>query len=435
MQSVYLIKFLVIFITVFLLYAAIRSQLKISFLLKGHSMLIRGLIALAFGTLSLGIAEFVAMGLLPYIANDFSVSLDTAGHIISFYASGVAFGAFSLLFLRRFKLKYIILCLIIVHILGNALTAFANDFNMLLLYRFISGLPHGCYFGVGSIIASRLATAGKGTSAIAIMGAGMTVANVFGVPLGTAMADTLSWRSIFYLVTLWGIIVLFSVAVFVKDTGKIADTGFKGQFVFLKNKAPWLILGATMFSNGGIFCLLSYLSPILTKLSNIPLPMVSIIMVAMGICMVLFNLLSGKLCDKFAPGKVSTVWIIFSTFILICISILGEFKYAAIPLVCLSGGVLFATSAPLQMLILRVSSGGQLLGASCIQAAFNLGNALGAFVGGLAFIFALDLHFIPLFGSIITFIGLICMYCFAKFCEQNFTSEHPKTLPGNENLN
>lgn len=397
-------------------------------------MLFKGLIALAFGTLSLGITEFVAMGLLPYIARDFSVSLDAAGHIISFYASGVAFGAFSLLFVRRFKLKHIILFLIVVHILGNALTALANNFNMLLAYRFISGLPHGCYFGVGSIIASRLATSGRGTSAIAIMGAGMTVANVFGAPLGTAMADTLSWRSIFYLVTFWGAIVLLSVAIFVKDTGKIADTGFKGQFVFLKNKAPWLILGATMFSNGGIFCMLSYLSPFLTKLSNIPLPMVSVIMLAMGICMVLFNLFSGKLCDRFSPGKISTIWIIISTLILICISLLGSFPYCAIPLVCLSGGMLFATSAPLQMLILKVSAGGQLLGASCIQAAFNLGNALGAFIGGLVFIFALNLHFIPLFGSLITFMGLICMYCFARFCEHKFSAERPHTLPGNENF-
>ena len=189
-----------------------------------------------------------------------------------------------------------------------------------------------------------------------------------------------------------------------------------------------------MFSNGGIFCMLSYLSPFLTKLSNVPLPLVSVIMLAMGICMVLFNLFSGKLCDRFSPGKVSTIWIVLSTLILICISLLGSIPYCAIPLVCLSGGMLFATSAPLQMLILRVSTGGQLLGASCIQAAFNLGNALGAFIGGLVFIFALNLHFIPLFGSIITFIGLICMYCFARFCEHKFSAEHPHTLPGNENF-
>ncbi len=395
-------------------------------------MLIKGLIALAFGTLSLGITEFVAMGLLPYIARDFNVSLDTAGHIISFYASGVAIGAFSLLFVRRFKLKHIILVLIVVHILGNGLTALAEDFQMLLLSRFLSGLPHGCYFGVGSIIAARLATAGKGTSAIAIMGAGMTVANVFGVPLGTAMADTLSWRSIFYLVTLWGVIVLVSVASWVKDTGKIADTGFKGQFIFLKNKAPWLVLGATLFSNAGIFCMLSYLSPILTEISGVPLPMVSVIMVAMGICMVLFNLISGKLCDRFAPGNMSTVWIIMSTTFLVGIGLFASNMYAAIPLVCLSGGILFATSAPFQMLILRVSPGGQLLGASSIQAAFNLGNALGAFVGGLTFIFALDMHLIPIFGSVLTLIGLVCVFIFAKYHEKKFSDEKPKTLPGNE---
>ncbi len=401
---------------------------------KGSIMLIRGLIALAFGTLSLGITEFVAMGLLPYVAKDFNVSLDTAGHIISFYATGVATGAFTLLFVRQFKLKHILLCLIVVHILGNAITVFANDFSTLLIARFISGLPHGCYFGVASIIASRLATQGKGTSAIAIMAAGMTVANVFGAPLGTAMAQSLSWRSIFILVTLWGLIVLTSVAFWVKDTGRCADTGFKGQFVFLKDKAAWLVLGATLFSNGGIFCMLSYLSPLLTKVSGLPIEMVSIVMVAMGICMVLFNLVSGRLCDKFTPGKVSTVWISISSIILIAIAFTADIKIVAIPLICIAGGILFATASPFQMLILRVAKGGQLLGGASIQAAFNLGNALGAFAGGLVFTFSLDLHLIPVFGFIINVMGLICVFFFAKNHERRFSVEKIKTLPGNEDI-
>ena len=350
-------------------------------------MIIKGLIALAFGTLGLGITEFVAMGLLPYIANDFNLSLDEAGHTISFYALGVACGAFSLLFLRKYKLKYTLIGLIIIHILGNAATATAQDFTTLMIARFCSGLPHGCYFGVGSIIATRIASKGKDTGAIAIMGAGMTIANVFGVPLGTFMASTLSWRSIFFL---------------------------KGQFTFLKYKSPWLILGATLFSNAGIFCLLSYLSPLLTKVTHIPLNSIAFIMVVMGICMVLFNLVSGKLCDKLKPGKVSVIWCLCSTTALISISLLLPYAYFAIPLICLCGGLLFATSAPFQNLILKVSEGGQLLGASCIQAAFNLGNALGALVGGIPFILSLDLKIIPLLGSLLTIIGLLCIFLFAR---------------------
>ena len=152
---------------------------------------IKGLIALAFGTLGLGITEYVAMGLLPYLSADFSVTIAQAGHAISAYALGVAIGAFMIIFMRKLRLKSILLILILIHLFGNALTCVVDNFNYLLISRFIAGLPHGCFFGVGSIIAQRLVKAGKGTSAVAIMTAGMTVANVFGVPLGTALANSL----------------------------------------------------------------------------------------------------------------------------------------------------------------------------------------------------------------------------------------------------
>ncbi len=151
-------------------------------------MVIKGLIALSFGTLGLGIAEYVAMGLLPYWAKDFDVSIAQSGHAISAaqsghaisaYAVGVAVGAFVTIVMRKMKLKSILISLILVHILGNVLTAFAPTFETMLGARFIAGLPHGAYFGVGSIIAQRLAAKGKGTSAVAIMVAGMTVANIF----------------------------------------------------------------------------------------------------------------------------------------------------------------------------------------------------------------------------------------------------------------
>ena len=243
-------------------------------------MLIRGLIALAFGTLGLGIAEYVAMGLLPYWAEDFHVTIAQSGHAISAYALGVAIGAFFIILLRTLKLKTILLILILVHIAGNVLTAFAPTFETMLASRFIAGLPHGAYFGVGSIIAQRLAAKGKGTSAVAIMIAGMTVSNIFGVPLGTALAHSMSWRTIFYIVICWGILVLLAALFWIRDVGKIKDTGFKGQFVFLRNPAPWWVLAATMFGNAGIFCMHSYISPILTDFAGIPLAAVSAVMAA-----------------------------------------------------------------------------------------------------------------------------------------------------------
>lgn len=383
-------------------------------------MLIRGLIALAFGTLGLGIAEYVAMGLLPYWAADFNVSIAQSGHAISAYALGVAIGAFFIIGLRRMKLKSILILLILVHILGNVLTAFAPTFETMLGARFIAGLPHGAYFGVGSIIAQRLAAKGRGTSAVSIMVAGMTVSNIFGVPLGTALAHSLSWRTIFYIVILWGILVLVSALMWIRDVGKIKDTGFKGQFVFLKHPAPWLVLAATMFGNAGIFCMHSYISPILTDFAGIPLEMVSAVMAAMGISMVVANLVSGRLCDRYTPGKVAFVCQFVTIFILLGIAALGSNPVVCIVLACLAAGMLFAISSPEQVSILRVAPGGLLLGASMVQAAFNLGNAIGAYVGGIPFELEMSIRWVTIFGSILAAVGALALWIYFRKHEMNF---------------
>ena len=383
-------------------------------------MLIRGLIALAFGTLGLGIAEYVAMGLLPYWAEDFNVTIAQSGHAISSYALGVAIGAFFIILLRTLKLKTILLILIVVHIAGNVLTAFAPTFETMLASRFIAGLPHGAYFGVGSIIAQRLAAKGKGTSAVSIMIAGMTVSNIFGVPLGTALAHSMSWRTIFYIVICWGVLVLLSAIFWIRDVGKIKDTGFKGQFAFLRNPAPWWVLAATMFGNAGIFCMHSYISPILTDFAGIPLAAVSAVMAAMGVCMVIANLVSGRLCDRYTPGKVAFYCQLTAIIVLLGISALGNNPYICVVLACIAAGLLFAISSPEQVSILRVAPGGLLLGASMVQAAFNLGNAIGAYVGGIPFDLSLNIRWVTGFGAMLAVLGMISLYIYYKRHEHLF---------------
>ena len=383
-------------------------------------MLIRGLIALAFGTLGLGIAEYVAMGLLPYWAEDFNVTIAQSGHAISSYALGVAIGAFFIILLRTLKLKTILLILIVVHIAGNVLTAFAPTFETMLASRFIAGLPHGAYFGVGSIIAQRLAAKGKGTSAVSIMIAGMTVSNIFGVPLGTALAHSMSWRTIFYIVICWGVLVLLSAIFWIRDVGKIKDTGFKGQFAFLRNSAPWWVLAATMFGNAGIFCMHSYISPILTDFAGIPLGAVSAVMAAMGVCMVIANLVSGRLCDRYTPGKVAFVCQCLAVVVLLCIAGLGTNPYLCIICACIAAGLLFAISSPEQVSILRVAPGGLLLGASMVQAAFNLGNAMGAYVGGIPFDYGMSIRWVTGLGAALALLGAISLFIYFKRHEHLF---------------
>ena len=344
----------------------------------------KSLIALAFGTLGLGIAEFTMMGILPYVARDLNISIPVAGHFISAYALGVCAGAPMLIVARKRPLKHILLVLMALMLVGSLGAAMAPDYWLLLAARFISGLPHGAYFGVASIVAGKLADEGKSSEAVSIMIAGMTVANLFGVPLGTSLSHMLSWRVTFLLVGCWGLIVLYYIWRWVPVIEGLKDTGFKGQFRFLKTPAPWLILGATALGNGGVFCWYSYITPLLTNVSGFSAESVTALMVLAGFGMVVGNLVSGRLSDRYTPGKVGTVVQGMICILLLMIFFLSPNPWCSAILMALCTAGLFAVSSPEQVLIIRVAPGGEMLGGACVQIAFNLGNAIGAYVGGLA---------------------------------------------------
>ena len=344
----------------------------------------KSLIALAFGTLGLGIAEFVMMGILPDVAKDLGISIPVAGHFISAYALGVCVGAPVLILARKHPLKHILLALVTLMMVGNTCAALAPNYWVLLLARFISGLPHGAYFGVVSIVAEKLADKGKGSEAVSIMIAGMTIANLFGVPLGTSLSNSISWRVTFLLVGCWGVIILYYIWRWVPHVEGLKDTGFKGQFRFLKTPAPWLILGATALGNGGVFCWYSYINPLLTEVSGFTAESITALMVLAGFGMVVGNLVSGRLSDRYTPGKVGTTVQAMICIVLLLIFFLSPYPWLSALLMCLCTAGLFAVSSPEQVLIIRVAKGGEMLGAACVQVAFNLGNAIGAYVGGLA---------------------------------------------------
>lgn len=344
----------------------------------------KSLIALAFGTLGLGIAEFVMMGILPDVAKDLGISIPVAGHFISAYALGVCVGAPVLILARKHPLKHILLVLVTLMMIGNTCAALTPNYWVLLLARFISGLPHGAYFGVASIVAEKLADKGKGSEAVSIMIAGMTIANLFGVPLGTSLSNSISWRVTFLLVGCWGVIILYYIWRWVPHVEGLKDTGFKGQFQFLKTPAPWLILGATALGNGGVFCWYSYINPLLTEVSGFTAESITALMVLAGFGMVVGNLVSGRLSDRYTPGKVGTTVQAMICIVLLLIFFLSPYPWLSALLMCLCTAGLFAVSSPEQVLIIRVAKGGEMLGAACVQVAFNLGNAIGAYVGGLA---------------------------------------------------
>lgn len=344
----------------------------------------KSLIALAFGTLGLGIAEFTMMGILPYVAADLNIGIPVAGHFISAYALGVCAGAPMLILARKRPLKHILLALMALMLVGNLGAAMATGYWSLLVARFISGLPHGAYFGVASIVAGKLADEGRSSEAVSIMIAGMTVANLFGVPLGTSLSHILSWRVTFLLVACWGVIVLYYIWRWVPAVEGLKDTGFKGQFRFLKTPAPWLILGATALGNGGVFCWYSYITPLLTNVSGFSAGSVTALMMLAGFGMVVGNLVSGRLSDKYTPGRVGMVVQGMICIVLLLIFFLSPHPWCSAILMALCTAGLFAVSSPEQVLIIRVAPGGEMLGGACVQMAFNLGNAIGAYVGGLA---------------------------------------------------
>lgn len=385
--------------------------------------MIKGLIALAFGALSFGVVEFVVMGLLPYIAQDFNVEVAMAGHTISAYAFGVCFGVIYMAFTRKLNLKVSICIIIAIHFLGTLLTALANNFEFLLAARFLSGMPHGCFFGLAAIISTRIAQAGRASTAMAIMIAGQTLSSVFGVPLGTALAHTFSWNMIFYIMSVWAIIVLLSLIKWLPNPGAMEDHGFASQFAFLKQKAPYLVGLSILLGNGGIFCLQSYVSPILTDFIGIDLILVSPILIAMGIAMVVANLIAGRFADIFTPGKVSSFIFVLTIASMILIFMWGYHQILGVACMVFCSGMLFGLSTPQQVSILRTSPNGELIGVAFGQIAFNFGNAIGASLGGIPLEMGYNPRYTILVAIALAIIGTIFMLIYTSKYEKFFTPQ------------
>ena len=404
------------------------SRIKISFLLLQPELINvfinkerernmkKSLVALAFGTLGLGIAEFTMMGLLPYVAADLGIGIPVAGHLISAYAMGVCCGAPLLLLARRARLKDILLALVGLMLVGNLCAALSPSYPVLLAARFVSGLPHGAYFGVGSIVASRLADEGHGTQAVSIMIAGMTVANLLGVPLGTSLSHVLSWRVTFMLVSGWALLTLWYVWRWVPQVEGLEDTGFRGQFRFLKRPAPWLVLAATALGNGGVFCWYSYVSPQMTEVSGFSDGAMTALMVLAGFGMVAGNLAGGRLSDRYTPGRVAMVTQGVLALLLVAMFFLAPVKWLAPLLMAACTAGLFAVSSPEQVLMIRLAPGGELLGGASVQMAFNLGNAIGAWAGGLATVRGYEWPALP--GAALAFGGFVMLAVFNRVDRQ-----------------
>lgn len=246
-------------------------------------------------------AEFGIMGVLTELANNVGISIPSAGHMISAYAAGVVIGApIMAMFSNRFSLKNVLLFLVALCFVGNTIFTFSSAYPMLVIGRLISGFPHGAIFGVGAIILSKIAPPGKVTMAVAGMIAGMTVANLIGIPLGTWIGHLFSWRYTFVLISLFFVLVMVSVIFWVPSLYDTAPTRLSEQFHFLKKPEPWLIFAATMFGNAGVFAWFSYVKPFMVSVSGFSQNAMTLIMMLMGLGMVLGNMFSGRVSARFS---------------------------------------------------------------------------------------------------------------------------------------
>lgn len=373
------------------------------------------LLPLALGGLTIGITEFVMMGLLPDIATDLRISIPKAGHLISAYAIGVVVGAPLLVIAgRNIPPRKMLLGLAVMLTVFNALSILAPGYNLLLVTRFLSGLPHGAFFGVGAVVASRLAQKGKEAQSVAVMFSGLTIANVVGVPLGTYVGHNFTWRYTFVIIAVIGLITFISLLLYMPKIEQQEKTNIKTQLGFFAKPQAWLIIFITAIGTGGLFCWISYIAPLLTEISGFDAENVPYILMLAGVGMVVGNLTGARLADRFSPAKSVLAILVAMAVTLLGVYYLSGNEYVSLLLVFLTGAMAFALIAPIQMMMIQTATGAEMIASAALQAAFNMGNALGAFLGGLPLVWGYNYASPNLVGVGMALIGAAATVVFIK---------------------
>ncbi|RYJ37662.1 Major facilitator transporter [Flavobacterium anhuiense] len=351
------------------------------------------------------------MGLLPDIASDMKVSIPVAGYLISSYALGVVIGAPLLVIAgRNYAPKKMLLILALMLAVFNALSIIAPSYEVLFASRFLSGLPHGAFFGVGAVVASRLADKGKEAQAISIMFAGLTIANLIGVPIGTYIGHHFIWRYTFVLIALVGLLTFLAIYLWMPNLEKGESVNMKTQLQFFKKTEAWLIIGITAIGFGGLFAWISYIAPLLINVSKFAPEDVSTILILAGLGMVVGNFVGGKLADRFSPAPTTLALLLVMSTDLVLVYFFSFNQYISLFLTFLTGAISFSVIAPIQMLMIRTAKGAEMIASASLQGSFNIGNALGAFLGGLPLAAGFSYSSPNLIGVVMSVIGMIITF-------------------------
>lgn len=366
------------------------------------------LYALTAGAFGIGVTEFVIMGLLLNVGADFGVSIAAAGLLISGYALGVVVGApLMTTATARWPRKTVLLVLMAIFTIGNAACALAPSYGALMAARVLTSFAHGTFFGVGSVVATGLVPRERRASAIAVMFTGLTVANILGVPFGTWLGQHFGWRASFWAVTVIGALAFLVIAWFVPKIAAPKDAGdWRADLRALARRPVLLGLLTTVLGWVGVFGVFTYIAPLLTEVTGFAEGAVSPILLIFGGGLVIGNLLGGKLADRRVVPTVLGSLLALSV-------VLGLMAFAlhshwlAIVFVALLGAAAFATVAPLQLWVMEKASGaGESLASSFNIAAFNLGNAIGAWLGGFVIDHGPGLAAVPWVAALVPLAGV-----------------------------
>ncbi|TRZ36862.1 MFS transporter [Niallia circulans] len=364
---------------------------------------------LVIGAFAIGMTEFVIMGLLPEVARDVNSSIAAAGQLITGYALGVAVGG-PILVLITYKMsqKNLLMLLMLIFILGNLMATIASSYGVLMASRLLTSLAHGSFFGVGAIMAASLVEYSRRASAMALMFTGLTVANIIGVPFGTFVGQQFGWRSSFLIIAIIGFITLIGIYMLVPKPKEQKKTDLKKELAVLKNNQLWLALLIAMFCFGSVFTLFTYITPILTDVTGFQSNAVSWMLVVFGIGVTVGNIVGGKLADWNINLSLQYILVVFILYFFV-LYVLQFSMVLMIPGIFIFGVLAFSMVPMLQFRILGLSAEAPTIASTLNQSAMNLGNAGGAFAGGLSVTY-LPLHDLVLVAPIITVIGFILLF-------------------------
>ncbi|MDQ0316487.1 MFS transporter [Amorphus orientalis] len=365
------------------------------------------LLALALASFGIGTTEFVIMGLLPSVASDLAVTIPQAGLLVTGYALSVTFGSpFLAIATARLDRRWTLLLLMGVFIAGNVLCAIATDYWLLMGARVATALCHGAFFGLGAVVASTLVAPHKRAQAIAMMFAGLTLANVLGVPFGTALGEALGWRTTFWAVSGIGVAAALALYAWLPRDIPVPKVAFLQEAKSITSRQVVLAMAISVLASASLFSVFTYIAPILQNVTGLSPHAITIMLLIFGVGLTAGNFIGGRLGDwRLMPSVIGIFCVLMP--VLAVFAFTSHFTLPAAVTLFIWGALAFALVSPLQMRVVTQASDAPNLASTINQGAFNLGNAIGAWAGGVGITWGMAYDQLPYMGVSLAFAGLV----------------------------